>query len=93
VNGSIVETWMMFIAGLAGFFMKLYGFSPAALVLALVLGPLAEQSLRQTLTISRGSPGIFLDRPASLWILGFTVAILAAGMLLHRMRRRQGQER
>ncbi|HET7672226.1 MAG TPA: tripartite tricarboxylate transporter permease [Burkholderiales bacterium] len=88
VNGSIVETWMMFIAGLIGFFMKLYGFSPAALVLALVLGPLAEQSLRQTLTISRGSPGIFLDRPASLWILGFTIAILAAGLLLHRMRQR-----
>jgi putative tricarboxylic transport membrane protein len=70
--------------------MKLYGYSPAALVLALVLGPLAEQSLRQTLTISRGSYGIFLDRPASLWILGVTVAILAAGLLLHL--RRQGDE-
>ncbi|MGQ0547852.1 MAG: tripartite tricarboxylate transporter permease, partial [Betaproteobacteria bacterium] len=50
VGGSIVETWLMFAAGLAGFFMKLHGFSPAALVLALVLGPLAEQSLRQSLT-------------------------------------------
>ncbi len=43
------------------------------MVLALVLGPLAEQSLRQTLTISRGSLGIFIERQASLWILGATV--------------------
>ena len=85
VGGSMVETWLMFAAGLAGFFMKLYGFSPAALVLALVLGPLAEQSLRQSLTISRGSFTIFLERPMSLWILGITAVVLALGILMrHR---------
>ena len=88
VNGSIMETWLMFAAGVFGFFMKLYGFSPAALVLALVLGPLAEQSLRQTLTISRGSFGIFLDRPTSLWILGITAAMVAMGIFLRRQPRR-----
>jgi len=40
VNGSMIETWLMFVAGLVGFFMKVYGYSPAAQVLALVLGPL-----------------------------------------------------
>ncbi len=86
VNGSIIETWLMFGAGLVGFFMKLHGYSPAALVLALVLGPLAEQSLRQTMTISQGSFGIFLDRPMSLAILGLTIAMLAAGVLVRRRR-------
>jgi putative tricarboxylic transport membrane protein len=76
----------MFAAGLVGFFMKRYGFSPAALVLALVLGPLAEQSLRQSLTISRGSLGIFLERPMSLWILGVTAVVLALGVLMRRRR-------
>ena len=84
VNGSIVETWFMLAAGLAGFFMKRYGFSPAALVLALVLGPLAEQSLRQSLTISRGSFDIFLERPMSLWILGLTAVVLTLGVLMRR---------
>jgi len=88
VNGSMIETWLMFVAGLVGFFMKLYGYSPAALVLALVLGPLAEQSLRQTLTISRGSFGIFLERTASLWVLGVAVVILATGLLLHWRRQK-----
>ncbi|MDH4096158.1 MAG: tripartite tricarboxylate transporter permease [Betaproteobacteria bacterium] len=92
VNGSIVETWLMFGAGLAGFFMKLHGFSPAALVLALVLGPLAEQSLRQSLTISRGSLAIFVDRPVSLAILCLTLALVAAGIWAHLSRRAPPQD-
>ncbi len=76
VHASYIEMYMMFGAAIVGFFMRLYGFSPAALVLALVLGPLAEEALRQTMTISRGSFGIFLDRPASLWIIGITIALL-----------------
>jgi putative tricarboxylic transport membrane protein len=87
VNGSIIETWLMFAAGVFGFFMKRYGFSPAALVLALVLGPLAEQSLRQTLTISRGSFAIFVERPTSLWILGVTALMLVVGILLRRTKK------
>ncbi|HET6519155.1 MAG TPA: tripartite tricarboxylate transporter permease [Geminicoccaceae bacterium] len=88
VNGSIVEMWLMFAAGIVGFFMKLFGFSPAALVLALVLGPLAEEALRQTLTISRGSFAIFLARPASVWIMAVTLAILLAAPLMRRFQSR-----
>jgi putative tricarboxylic transport membrane protein len=84
VNGSIVETALMLAAGVFGFFMKLYGFSPAALVLALVLGPLAEQSLRQSLTISRGSLMIFVERPMCLWIVGVTAAVILAGLAMGR---------
>jgi len=87
VNGSIVETWLMFGAGIVGFFMKLHGYSPAALVLALVLGPLAEQSLRQSLTISQGSLAIFVERPVSLTILTLTCAMLIGGLLMRRARR------
>ena len=84
VHASIVETWLMVAAGVVGFFMKLLGFSPAATVLALVLGPLAEEALRQTLTISRGSFMIFLERPTSLWIIGVTVAIMLIAPIVRR---------
>lgn len=90
VHGSIVEVWLMFAAGIVGFFMKLYGFSPAATVLALVLGPLAEETLRQTLIISRGSPMIFLERGMSVGILVATVAIVLFGILMSRWRLRPG---
>ncbi len=88
VHGSITEVWLMLVAGVVGFFMKLYGFSPAATVLALVLGPLAEETLRQTLTISRGSPMIFIERGTSLSILLITIGVVVAGLVMARRRGR-----
>src|SRR5919107_1709194 len=76
VNGSIVETWIMLGCGVIGFFMKLFGYSPAATVIALVLGPLAEETLRQSLIIS--GPSIFYTRSVSLVLLiviGLLIAI------------------
>ena len=84
VHASFIETYLMFAAGIVGFFMRLYGFSAAALVLALVLGPLAEEALRQTLTISRGSFGIFIDRPASIWIIVVTIGLVGVLPLINR---------
>lgn len=89
VNGSMMETWIMLATGVLGFLMRLFGFSPAALILALVLGPMAEEALRQSLTISRGSFMIFLERPASLWIVGLSCALL---LLVPIMRRFQSED-
>jgi putative tricarboxylic transport membrane protein len=88
VHASFIETYLMFAAGIVGFFMRLYGFSAAALVLALVLGPLAEEALRQTLAISRGSFVIFVERPASLWIIAATFILLVGLPLLNLIGRR-----
>ncbi|MEY3005242.1 MAG: hypothetical protein RLZZ491_2418 [Pseudomonadota bacterium] len=84
VNASFVEVWLMMAAAIVGFFMRMYGFSPAALVLALVLGPLAEQALRQTMTISRGSFDIFFERGASLSIIAVTVGLVVLLPLMSR---------
>ena len=58
-------------------------------MLALVLGPMAEESLRQSLTISRGSFMVFVERPASLWIIGVAVLLL---LLVPLMRRFQSED-
>lgn len=76
VHGSIIEVGIMLACGVLGFFMRRFGMSPAALVIALVLGPLAEETLRQTMVISGGNAGIFLTRPTSVWLL------VAIGLLL-----------
>ncbi len=91
VHASFIELYLMFAAGIVGFFMRLYGFSPAALVLALVLGPLAEEALRQTLTISRGSAMIFVERPASLWIIAVTIGLVVLLPLLGRIGKRASE--
>lgn len=88
VNGSVVETWLMVACGVVGFFMKRFGFSAAALVVALVLGPIAEETLRQSLIISNGSPDIFWQRPVSLALVILIIAIIAVTPLLRRWERR-----
>lgn len=88
VNASIIETFIMLFAGVIGFFMKRFGLSPAAVVLALVLGPMAEESLRQTLLISRGSFEIFFTRQASVYIMAFFAVVIIGGLLLTGQRRR-----
>jgi len=85
VNGSVTDVWIMLMAGIFGFFMKRQGFSPAAMVVAIVLGPLAESTLRQSLIISEGSLLIFLQRPVAL-ALGVLIALLVfAGPMSSRL--------
>ena len=57
--------WVMFFFGVIGYLMRKMDYPPAPMVLALVLGPMVEMSLRQSLTISHGSMAIFFTRPIS----------------------------
>ncbi|WP_426246873.1 tripartite tricarboxylate transporter permease [Nocardioides sp. LHG3406-4] len=84
VNGSIIEVQIMLACGVLGFFMRRFGFSPAALVIALVLGPMAEETLRQTLLISDGSFAIFVERSTSLVLL-VVIGLLLALPLISRL--------
>ena len=75
VNNNIFDVWMMLGFGVLGYVMKKLEYPIVPLVLALVLGRLAENSLRQALMISGGSLSIFFTRPISL--LFIVAAILA----------------
>jgi putative tricarboxylic transport membrane protein len=84
LKSSMLDVWLMIGAGAAGFFMKRYGFSPPALVVALVLGPMAENTLRQSLVISGGSPLIFVQRPVALGIGILTILLITVMPLVAR---------
>jgi putative tricarboxylic transport membrane protein len=71
VNNSIVDIWIMLLFGGLGFLLRKLDYEGAPLLLALVLGPKLEVAFRQSLMISHGDFGIFVDRPISL---GFLVA-------------------
>lgn len=60
-NNRVWDVGLMVIFGVLGYYMKRFGYSPAALVLALVLGPLAERAFRQAMAISEGSYLTFFD--------------------------------
>jgi putative tricarboxylic transport membrane protein len=59
------DVWLMIIFGIVGYLMRKLDYPLAPAVLAIVLGPLAEPSLRQSLLISNGELSIFFTRPYS----------------------------
>ncbi len=63
---SLVDVWVMLFAGLIGFGLKRYGFSPAPIIMGLVLGGLVETSLAQSMIIFDQQWTGFLSRPISL---------------------------
>ena len=75
VNNNFFDVWMMLGFGVLGYLMKKLKYPIVPLVLALVLGRLAENSLRQALTISGGNLSILFTRPISGLFIG--AAILA----------------
>src|SRR5690606_1393456 len=62
---SLEDCWLLVGFGALGWAMKRYDWPAAPMILGLVLGPMFESSLRQSLTIAHGAGSIFLTRPIS----------------------------
>jgi len=69
------DVWLMFIFGVVGYLMRKLDYPMAPAVLAIVLGPLAETSMRQSMLLSQGDPSIFVSRPISGTILAIAAIL------------------
>ncbi len=76
VNNSVMDIQLMVIFGLVGYVMRKGGYDAAPLVLAIVLGPMMESSLRQSFISSQGDPFILITRPISGTILACASPVL-----------------
>jgi putative tricarboxylic transport membrane protein len=76
VNGSVVDVWIMAVMGALGYLLRKFDFETAPIVLGLVLAPMLEMSLRQSLALSSGSYAVFFTRPIAATMLGFGLALL-----------------
>jgi putative tricarboxylic transport membrane protein len=79
---SIEDCWMLVVFGAVGWGMKRYGWPIAPAVLGLVLGPMFETTLRQSLTMSQGDFSIFLTRPIAGGLIAATFVALALPVVL-----------
>jgi putative tricarboxylic transport membrane protein len=70
------DVWLMLGFGVVGYLMRKLNYPMAPAVLAIVLGPLAEPALRQSLLISGGSFTIFFTRPFAGVFMIIAVALL-----------------
>jgi putative tricarboxylic transport membrane protein len=86
VNSSVVDVWIMLGTGVLGYVLRKLDFETAPIVLGLVLAPMMELSLRQSLAMSAGSYTIFVTRPISvtLLVVGAVLVILALRPLITR---------
>ncbi len=89
LSNNVVEIFIMLIFGIFGYLNRKIAFEGAPFILAMVLGPMMEKSLRTSLLMSHGNLEIFVTRPISaiLMSLGVASLILSLFPLLIRKKR------
>ncbi len=75
VNASPLDLLLLAIFGFVGYVLREVGFQPAPLILAMVIGPMIETSLRQSLSITGGNLADIVFRPICLTM--YAIASLA----------------
>jgi len=92
LNNVTFDLYVMIFFGVVGWIIRKFGYEGAPLILAYVLGPMLENSLRQSLLISRGSFMIFVSRPISGIALGFAFLLLLSNLFPYFKKQRKQYE-
>lgn len=89
VSFNPFDLFILTAFGLLGFLMRIFGYSPAPLLLGYILGPMMEENFRRALLLSQGDFSVFVSEPISGAMLAICVVILlwiAIGALRNRRR-------
>ena len=68
IHKNFLDVVIMMIFGVLGYLLRKFDLNNAAVVLALILGPIGEKGLRRSLALSKGSPAILFSTPVC-WVL------------------------
>jgi putative tricarboxylic transport membrane protein len=88
VNNSIFDVGTTIAFGVFGYLLRKFDFEPAPLVLAMILGPQLEASLRRSLIYSRGDLGIFFERPIAAVLMVLVLLMLLSPVFRWMLRRK-----
>ena len=90
---SFFDVGLSLIIGVIAYFMEYYGYTVSPILLALILGPMAEQNLRRSLIISHGDPLVFFKRPISAAFIILTAfVIMSSYYRIKRANEREAQK-
>ena len=81
LSNATFDVHLMAVFGVLGYVLAKLDCEPAPLLLGYILGPLMEEYLRRAMTLSRGDPMIFLERPISAAMLGVALLAIVAAVL------------
>jgi putative tricarboxylic transport membrane protein len=81
IRNNWVDVITIVVVGILGFYMIQQNFSVIAMILGVILGPIAEENLARSLQISGGSFDIFITRPISLFLVIVLLMVLSGPLL------------
>jgi putative tricarboxylic transport membrane protein len=87
INNSMLDLIVLVVMGVLGYLFRKIKFDVAPIVVALVLGPMLETTMRESLYMSRGDVTTFFTRPLSGTILAILAIMLIAPPLWALMKR------
>jgi putative tricarboxylic transport membrane protein len=88
INNNSADVGITVIFGFLGYLMRKFAFEPAPLVLAMILGPQLEASLRRSLIFARGDFLVFVQRPIAATLLALAVLMLLSPLIRWAVQRR-----
>jgi putative tricarboxylic transport membrane protein len=86
-SGNVWDIVVMLGFGALGYLMRKFEYEPAPMVLAFVLGRMAEESIRQSLLMSHGSFEVLLARPLATVFLALAVAVMVVPLVVPPIKR------
>jgi putative tricarboxylic transport membrane protein len=84
VANSVGDGIVMWVFGIVGYLLKKFDYEGAPLILAMVIGPMMEEALRQSLILSAGNFDIFVSRPIAAGFLAAAAVLLILPLVRRR---------
>lgn len=89
MGSSVVDIWVLIAIGLIGVLMRRFRIPLAPVMIAVVLGPLAETELRRALAVSAGNPAILVSSPFTITLYAILVVVAIVSVVQHVRNRRR----
>lgn len=89
----MIDVWVMFVAGIIGYFLRRSGYSTAGIVLGVILGNIGESALVKSVQMFQYDLTQFLDRPICAILIGLSVMSLGLSMYRATVREFAGTRR
>ena len=80
VNNNLFDLYTMIVFGVLGYIFTSFGYSPALLILGVILSPILEEHLRRALLISDGDYLVFLQSPTAGTFIVLSILVVALSL-------------
>lgn len=88
IHKNFFDVIVMMIFGVLGYIVRKFGLNNAAIVLALILGPIGEKGLRRSLALSQGNPAILFSTPICWVLIGLSLFGILSPILMSRLEKK-----